>query len=115
MRSRLLERLLPAGRSDSMKVAAAESITGISVQLPSSSRSNPYWRSVCLDGERRTAATRGLGVGILDGEATTGNVVDEVDLGAAEVTGAHRIDEQLHAVRFDDRVGGRVTFALIDH
>src|SRR5262245_51851842 len=68
-----------------------------------------------LHAERRPAAAGRLGVGVLDREPAARDVVDEVDLGAAQVARADRIHEQLHAVRLDDRIGRRVPLALVVH
>src|SRR3954471_24338118 len=68
-----------------------------------------------LDAEGRPAAARRLGVRVLDRESAAGDVVDEIDLRAAQVAGADRIDQQLDAVGLDDRVGRRVPLALVDH
>src|SRR5262245_56527492 len=73
------------------------------------------WGKQALDAERRTAAAGRLGVGILDGESAAGDVVDEIDLGAAQVARADGIDEQLDAVRLEHGIGGLVSLALVDH
>src|SRR5436190_1249253 len=68
-----------------------------------------------LDAERRAAAAGRLRVRVLDRESAAGDVVDEIDFGAAQVARADRIHEQLDAVRVDHRVGRRVPLALVDH
>src|SRR5262245_5474350 len=68
-----------------------------------------------LHAEGRAAAAGRLRVRVLDREAAAGDVVDEIDLGAAQVPGADRIDEQLDAVRFDHGISRLVPFAFVDH
>src|SRR5215213_7788598 len=72
MESRLLERLLPAGRRLSRKVAV-ESIAGVVRRL---------------NGEGRAAAAGRLRVRVLDRESAARHVVDEVHFGAGQVTSA---------------------------
>src|SRR5262245_27735625 len=54
--------------------------------------------------ERVAAAAGGLGVRILDREAAAHQVFLVVDLGAVEVAEAHRVDDDLDAVRLDHLV-----------
>src|SRR5258705_13631629 len=73
MRSRLVERLPPAGRRpEKSKVAL-------------------------FDAERRAAAASGGGIGILDRETTARDRVYEVDLGTIQIPNADRVHEQLDA------------------
>ena len=65
--------------------------------------------AACLRFERLAAPTRRLGVRVLDGEPATRQVIDEIDLGAREVTNADGVDEERHTVRLKDPVGLAVT------
>src|SRR5262245_57049399 len=71
-------------------------------------------RSVCSsDAERTAAPAGGCGIGILDGEPAAGHGIDEVHFGAFQIADAHRVDEQLDAVRFEDLVANAAV--LLDH
>src|SRR5947207_13647812 len=96
MRSRLVERLPPAGRS-----------------VERSRRE----RSTCpllFDRERLAASARGGRVRVLDGEAAARDRVDEVDLSALQISHADRIDEELDAVRLEHLIAGALP-VLLDH
>src|SRR4051812_14543900 len=67
-----------------------------------------------VDRERLAAPAGGRRVRVLDRETAAGNRVDEVDLGAAQVADANRIDEQLDAVRLEHLVA-RALAVLFDH
>src|SRR5215212_9892541 len=96
IKSRLLERLAPAGRTCSMLVAVAVMISAA------------FFRR-----ERRTAAARRRRVRVLDGEPAAGDGLDKIDFGAFQVADADRIDEELDAVRFEHLVG--ITAVFLDH
>src|SRR6476661_7524476 len=96
IRSRLPERLVPAGRSRSrsgMAVAVAMTL------------------SLCR--ERRAATAGGRRVGVLNREPATRDGVDEIDLSTLEVADADRIDEKAHAVRLEQLVADAA--GLFDH
>jgi hypothetical protein len=59
---------------------------------------DPIARTSLLGREGRPAATRRLGVRVLDGEAAAGDGVDEIDLGVLQILDADRVHEQLDAV-----------------
>src|SRR4051812_28452276 len=96
MFSRLLDRLLPAGRRPEMS---------------GSGRAN---YQELFGRERRAAAAGGCRVRVLDGEAAARDGVHEVDFGALQIPDADRIDEQLDAVRFEHLVA-RALPVLFDH
>src|SRR5207245_10645257 len=54
--------------------------------------------------ERRAAPPARDRVRVAEGEASAQQRVDEVDLGALEVHGAHRVDDAANAVLHHDRV-----------
>src|SRR5690349_23938366 len=90
MRSRLKERLPPTGRS------------------PARSKGS------LVDRKRLAAAAGRFGVRVLDSEAATGDGVDEVHLGAAQVADADRIDQELHAIGLVHLVARALT-VFLDH
>src|SRR4051812_44365622 len=90
MRSRLEDRLPPTGRS------------------PARSKGS------LVDRKRLAAAAGRFGVRVLDGEAPAGDGVHEVDLGAAQVANADRIDQQLHPIRLVHLITGALA-VLLDH
>src|SRR6185295_6940736 len=90
MRSRLLERLPPAGRRPEKSKAAL------------------------VDAEGRSAAAGRGGVGILDRETAARDGVDKVDLGAVQIAHADWIDVKLHAVRFVDLIAHALA-VFFDH
>src|SRR5688572_19380192 len=98
MKSRLLERRPPAGRRCSTN-SDADCIRG-----PGASGA-----------EGRTAAAGRFGVRILDGEAATHVVVDEVHFSPAEVAQADGINQQAHAVDLEHLIGLGVTIASVNH
>ena len=67
-----------------------------------------------LGRERRPAPTRRRGIGVLDGEPSARNRVDEVDLGVFQILDADRVHEQLHPVGFEDLIAGALS-VLVDH
>src|SRR5690606_27109347 len=74
--------------------------------------------AVASGGEGGSAAAGGLRVGIADDELRALQALAVVDFRAAEVLEAHRVDQQLHAVLFDQRVAvllGLVEFEAILH
>src|SRR5687768_3208296 len=107
MKSRLLDRFPPAGRTRSTSMAEcmrldsgkAPSMT-VAVMLP----------ATFFGGERRAAAAGGCGVRILDREAAAGDRFDEVDFGAFQVPDADRIDIQLDAVRLEHLIAVAAVF-----
>src|SRR4029079_18568359 len=96
IRSRLPDRLVPAGRRRSR--------SGMAVDVAMTLR-------LCREGG--SAAAGGRRVRVLDGEPATRDGVDEIDLGALEVADADRIDEQAHAVRFEQLIADAAAF--LDH
>src|SRR6266498_1634760 len=52
-------------------------------------RRGPFRSAVPLNAEGAAAPARGCGVRVLDREAAPGHGIDEIDLGALEVTDAH--------------------------
>src|SRR5687767_14249138 len=104
MRSRLLERLPPAGRRLAMSGRGRSMVARVG---SGSSRTS-------IGGERLSAAAGGRRVRILDGEAAAGDGIDEVDLGTLEIPDADRIDVELHAVRFVDLIARALT-VFFDH
>src|SRR5262245_31185030 len=90
MRSRLLERLPPAGRRPEKSTAAL------------------------VDAEGRSAAAGRSGVRVLDGETAAGDGVDKINLGTVQITDADRIDVELHAMRFVDLIAHALA-VLLDH
>src|SRR6478609_4089273 len=95
IRSRLLDRLVPAGRRRSrsgMAVMASEPL-------------------LCREGRAATAG--GRRVRVLDCEPAAGDGVDEINLRAAQIADAHRVDEQPHAVRLELHVAHAAR--LFDH
>jgi hypothetical protein len=77
-------------------------------------RIDPIARTCLLGREGRPAATRRLGVRVLDGEAAAGDGVDEIDLGVLQILDADRVDEQLDAVGLEDLIA-RSLAVLLDH
>src|SRR2546423_8790551 len=75
--SRLVDRLLPAGRR------------------PEISGSGRATNPKLIGGEGRTAAAGRRRLWVLDREAAAGDGVHEIDLGAFQIPDADRIDEQL--------------------
>src|SRR5258706_13486828 len=94
--SRLVDRLLPAGRRP---------------EISGSGRAT-YPTLVGREG-RAAAAGRGR-LWILDRETAASDGIHEINLGALEVTDADRVDEQLHAVRLEHLVA-RALAVLFDH
>src|SRR5689334_9356660 len=90
MRSRLLERFPPAGRR------------------PENSKID------LIDRERLTAAAGRGRVRVLDGEAAASDRLDEIHLGAVQVTDADRVDVQLDAVGLVDLIAGTLA-VFLDH
>jgi len=84
------------------------------VAVPADLRIDPIARTCLLGREGRPAATRRLGVRVLDGEAAAGDGVNEVDLGVLQILDADRVDEQLDAVGFEDLIA-RSLAVLLDH
>ena len=68
-----------------------------------------------LDVEGLAAAAGRLRVRVADREAAAGDVVDEIDFRALQVTRADRVDEQADAVRFDALIGVGLPLAFVDH
>src|SRR5258707_1330721 len=94
--SRLLDRLLPAGRRPEMSGSGRSTYPEL------------------VGGEGRAAAAGRGRLRVLDREAAARDGVHEVDLGALQVPDADRIDEQLHAVRFEHLIARALT-VLFDH
>src|SRR5687767_14281350 len=95
IRSRLLERLVPAGRRRSRSGMAAVVAMGL------------------LHREGGTAPARRRRVRILDGESAARDRVHEVDLGALQIADADRVDVQLDAIRLEELVANAAP--LLDH
>src|ERR1044071_6997 len=102
--SRLLERLPPSGFS-LLRSGSAGTTWLLLVMVTAA--------ALAVHAERRSAAARGGGVGVANGEATTGDRVDEIDFGALQVAHADRVDVQLHAVRLEHLVAHAAAF--LDH
>src|SRR5580693_1680716 len=109
MRSRLSERLPPAGRRRD-RSGGTRSMTEIGElaswrtgELNNHQFTNSATHQIptLLSGEGTAAATGGLGVWVLDREAAARDRLDEVDLSALQVLDADRVDEELDAVRFE--------------
>src|SRR5678809_1313401 len=81
--SRLLERLPPSGFSLLRSGSAGATLTprenGLCLVMVSAGLT-----TLAVDAERRTAAARGSGVGVANGEAAAGDRVDEIDLGTLQ-------------------------------
>src|SRR5262249_42866105 len=119
IRSRLVDRLPPAGRrlERSGKVRCIETggLARCAAADPEPSRrANSPTGQRSVDGERLTAAASGCGVRILDGKTAAGDRIDEIDLGAAQIPDADRVDEKLDPIRFEYLVAGALT-VFFDH
>jgi hypothetical protein len=68
-----------------------------------------------LRAERRPAPAGRLGIRVLDGEAATHVVVDEVDFRALQVSQADGIDKQFDALHFEHLVRFGVAFPFVNH
>src|SRR5689334_22627009 len=99
IRSRLLDRLVPAGRRRSRSGMAGMAMT------------RSLGTKLCREG--RTAAAGRRRVRILDREAAARDRVDEINFRAAQIADADRIDEQAHAVRFERLIAHAAR--LFDH
>src|SRR5207249_435202 len=118
--SRLLDRLPPSGfsRLRSGRLLFMAVLVSCRARTFCAARTffvrrGPFRSAVPLNAEGAAAPARGCGVRILDREAAAGHGIDKVDLGALEVTDAHRVDEELHAVRLVHLVAGAAAF--LDH
>src|SRR5688572_33441941 len=107
MKSRLLERLPPAGRTRSTSMECMRSEPGTLLVAVAVVAAALFGR------ERGAAAVRGRRIRVLDREAAAGNGVDEVDFSALQVPDADRIDVQLDAVRFEHLIP--VAAVFLDH
>ena len=67
-------------------------------------------RAFAFHAERRTAAARGGGIRVLDGEPATRNGVDEVHFRTLQLADAHRIHIELDAVRLVHLVTSAAAF-----
>src|SRR5688572_13881494 len=88
--SRLLERLPPSGLSLLRSGSAFHTL--ILGRAGTPSLMMVAAAALAVHAERRAAAARGGRLRVADCEATAGDGVDEVDLGALEVAHAGRID-----------------------
>src|SRR5215203_2173368 len=117
MRSRLLDRFAPAGRSRSMSAGVvlmlAAQRAGAGGRRSAARRLDARPPCCLARAERLAASACGHGVGVLDRETAAGHGVEEIDLGAAKIANADRIHIQLDAVRFEHLVGVRARF--FDH
>src|SRR5262245_28134693 len=123
MRSRLLERLPPAGRRPEKSKAVlvpVEVCCRIRVERPAArgvslrASALSLERPGLVDAEGRSAAAGRGGVRVLDREAAARDGVDKVDLGTVQIPDADRVDVELHAVRFVDLIADALP-VFLDH